>query len=78
MRQAPGSPAGWAALGNGWQAYADVLESLQAQAAAVLPELVPSARDLLVGAAEEISAGRVLAPEAALPVYLRDESAWRR
>lgn len=69
---------GWTGLGSGFAAYADVLAPLAARAARIVPDLVPSARDLLVAAAEEVAAGRGLEPEAALPVYLRDESAWRR
>ena len=70
--------SGWAAVGSGWAVYRDELASLLAAAERVVPELVPAARDLLVQGAEDVAAGRLLAPEAALPVYLRDESAWRR
>ncbi len=69
---------GWAGVGSGFAAYADVLAPLASRALRVVPDLVPSARDLLVAAAADVAAGRVLAPEEALPVYLRDESAWRR
>jgi len=69
---------GWTGVGSGFAAYADVLAPLAARAARVVPDLVPAARDLLVAAADDVAAGRLLAPEAALPVYLRDESAWRR
>src|SRR5690606_10371607 len=69
---------GFAALGDGFATYADALARVVERASRVVPNLVPSARDLLDAAAEEVSAGRFLEPEAALPVYLRDESAWRR
>lgn len=69
---------GWAGVGSGFAVYRDVLAPLAARAARVVPDLVPSARDLLVAAAEDVAAGRLLEPEEALPVYLRDESAWRR
>src|SRR5690606_25787948 len=69
---------GFAAVGDGFTAYGEALAPLVARASRVVAKLVPSARDLLVAAAEEVSAGRFLEPEAALPVYLRDESAWRR
>ncbi len=69
---------GWGGIGSGFAVYADVLAPLAARAARVVPGLLPAARDLLVAAADEIAAGRLLAPEAALPVYLRDESAWRK
>jgi tRNA threonylcarbamoyladenosine biosynthesis protein TsaB len=69
---------GWAAVGDGWEAYRDALEGLRARASRVVAALYPSARDVLVGAEQEVAAGRLLAPESALPVYLRDESAWRK
>ena len=69
---------GFSAVGDGFAAYRDALAPVIARASRVVAKLVPSARDLLVAAAEEVSAGRFLEPEAALPVYLRDESAWRR
>jgi tRNA threonylcarbamoyladenosine biosynthesis protein TsaB len=70
--------AGFTAVGDGFTAYADALAPLVTRASRVVAKLVPSAQDLLVAAAEQVSAGRFLEPEAALPVYLRDESAWRR
>jgi tRNA threonylcarbamoyladenosine biosynthesis protein TsaB len=77
---APGAVVGdgWTGVGSGFSAYADALAPLTARAARIVPSLVPSARDLLVAATEEVAAGRLLAPEEALPTYLRDESAWRR
>lgn len=71
-------PRGWSAVGDGWAAYCDELEHLQAAADEVLTKLVPTARDLLPQAAVEYAAGNTLAAHAALPVYLRNESAWRR
>lgn len=70
--------AGWAAVGDGWEKYRDLLAPALEGASRVVPDLLPSARDLLAGAEEEFAAGRVLRPEEALPVYLRDESAWRK
>ncbi len=69
---------GWFAAGTGWERFAEALEPLAARAAGAAAGLVPSARDLLPAAEAELAAGRVLAPEEALPVYLRSESAWRR
>src|SRR5690606_33362405 len=74
---APGAD-GWCAVGDGWEAYRDALAPVLAGASRAVPDLVPSARDLLVAGAAEVAAGRLLAPEAALPVYLRDERAWRK
>ncbi len=69
---------GWYAAGSGWERYAEALGPIAAGAAGVDAGLVPAARDLLPQAEAELAAGRVLAPEQALPVYLRSESAWRR
>ena len=71
-------PERWAAVGDGWEKYRDVLTPVLERASGVMHDLWPSARDLLPGAAEEYAAERWLTPERALPVYLRDEKAWRR
>src|SRR5690606_22444662 len=39
--------AGWTGVGSGFAAYADALAPLAARAARIVPNLVPSARDLL-------------------------------
>lgn len=70
--------ARWAAAGDAFARYGGALEAVAAGAAAVLADLAPAARDLLPLAEVELAAGRTLAPEQALPVYLRDASAWRR
>ncbi|HEX7080851.1 MAG TPA: tRNA (adenosine(37)-N6)-threonylcarbamoyltransferase complex dimerization subunit type 1 TsaB [Gammaproteobacteria bacterium] len=78
-KAAAGAPAArWSAVGDGWAAYADELAPVLAGSRRVAAELVPSARDVLVRAAADVARGRLLAPEAALPTYLRDEGAWRR
>ncbi len=74
----PPGADGWSAVGDGWEAYRDALAPVLAGASRAVPDLVPSARDLLVAGAADVAAGRLLAPEAALPVYLRDESAWHK
>jgi tRNA threonylcarbamoyladenosine biosynthesis protein TsaB len=68
----------WCAVGNGWRAYRDALAPLLGRAGRVAADLVPSARDLIPQAVADLEAGRILSPAAALPVYLRSESAWRR
>lgn len=68
----------WCAVGNGWEAYPDALRPLLDGADAVAAALLPSARDLIPQAVVDLAAGRTLSPAAALPVYLRNESAWRR
>jgi tRNA threonylcarbamoyladenosine biosynthesis protein TsaB len=69
---------GWAAVGDGWRAYAADLAPLRDAASAVLADLEPLARDLFALAAADVVAGRATPFERALPVYLRESSAWRR
>ena len=72
------SPGRWVAVGSGFGADAEALAAVTAHAVRVEPALTPLARDLLPTAAGIARQGGALAPEAALPVYLRDERAWRR
>jgi tRNA threonylcarbamoyladenosine biosynthesis protein TsaB len=74
---APGG-APWCAVGSGFSAHAGNLGHVLAAAARALPDLKPAAVDLLPQAARDLAAGRVAAPTAALPVYLREHTAWRR
>lgn len=73
----PPGAAPWVLAGSGCEAYPEALAALIGAAEQVLPQAVPAARDLLPLALIEIETGRTLAPAAALPVYLRDASAWR-
>ncbi len=68
----------WCAVGSGFAAHAEPLAAVARAAERVLPELVPSAEDLLPQAKRDLAAGRAAAPSAALPVYLREHTAWRR
>jgi len=72
----PGAP--YYAVGSGFAAHADALAQVARRAVRVLPALTPSAVDLLPQAKRDLAAGRVAAPAAALPVYLREHTAWRR
>ncbi len=72
------SGAGWCAVGSGLAAHAAELEETTRSAARLIPELVPSALDLFPQAARDLTAGRTTAASAALPVYLREHTAWRR
>ncbi|HEY3519220.1 MAG TPA: tRNA (adenosine(37)-N6)-threonylcarbamoyltransferase complex dimerization subunit type 1 TsaB [Gammaproteobacteria bacterium] len=74
---APGTSP-WCAVGNGFAAHADALAPLMHGAAKVLPGLLPSAAALLPRAKRDLAAGVVAQPSAALPVYLRENTAWRR
>jgi tRNA threonylcarbamoyladenosine biosynthesis protein TsaB len=73
------SPAGaYCAIGSGFAAHADALVGAAQGGARVLSALLPSAVDLLPQARRDLEAGRVAAAAAALPVYLREHTAWRR
>jgi tRNA threonylcarbamoyladenosine biosynthesis protein TsaB len=69
---------GWCAVGNGFAAHAAALAATARAAARVLPELVPAAEDLFPQARSDLAAGRGAAATAALPLYLREHTAWRR
>jgi tRNA threonylcarbamoyladenosine biosynthesis protein TsaB len=70
--------AGWVAVGGGFAAHAEALSGQNRAAARVLAALQPSAECLFPQAALDLAAGRVAAPRAALPVYLREQTAWKR
>lgn len=70
--------APWVAVGDGFAAHREALARVLAGAARVLADLEPSAEDLFPAAAEALAAGRVARPRDALPVYLREHTAWRR
>jgi tRNA threonylcarbamoyladenosine biosynthesis protein TsaB len=69
--------AGWAAVGDGFARYPELTAAATA-APRQLPALLPKAIDLLPRAVADLEAGRSVAPPEALPVYLRDRTAWRR
>lgn len=66
-------------LGTGWATYSEKLAALNV---AKLTECegiqFPSAQDMLVIAAEELSKGNAVAPEDAMPVYVRDTVTWKK
>jgi tRNA threonylcarbamoyladenosine biosynthesis protein TsaB len=68
----------WCGVGGGFAAHAAALAELARGAARVLPALLPSAVDLLPQAKRDLAGGRIAAAAAALPVYLREHTAWRR
>jgi tRNA threonylcarbamoyladenosine biosynthesis protein TsaB len=70
--------APWCGAGNAFAAHAAALAAVAGRAERLLPALEPSAAYLLPHAKRDLEAGRVTAPAAALPVYLREHTAWRR
>lgn len=77
---APLTGTGWAAVGSGFATPGPgkELAAPLAAAAQVLAALQPSAQDLFPQAVRELAAGRGVDAVAALPVYLREHTAWRR
>jgi tRNA threonylcarbamoyladenosine biosynthesis protein TsaB len=71
-----GSP--WTAVGDGFAAHREALAPMLAAAAGALPDLEPAAEDLFPAAGEALAAGQAARPRDALPVYLREHTAWRR
>jgi tRNA threonylcarbamoyladenosine biosynthesis protein TsaB len=76
-------PAGWSTatpVGRGFIAYADALRDAvptvtAAATAESLVHLLPHATDIALLAAPDVTAGRLISPEAATPIYLRDNVA---
>jgi tRNA threonylcarbamoyladenosine biosynthesis protein TsaB len=74
-------PAGthWTGAGSGWASYRGVLEQrLEMTPDAVLADQRVHALDVAVLGAAACRAGRLVSAEHALPVYLRDEVAWKK
>jgi len=59
------------AAGTGFAAYPELLQRLQGRLALTLAQLQPRAREIAVLAAQD-GMGAAVAPEEALPIYLRD------
>ncbi len=64
----------WHGVGDGWSAYAGELPALAVMDAQARPD----AQDLLTLAQAAWAEGQLITPQAALPVYLREEIAWRK
>lgn len=62
--------------GSGWGSYAEAL-GRQLPVAVIAAELPPDAEDVALLAAPGLRAGAAVAPELALPVYLRDD-VWKK
>jgi tRNA threonylcarbamoyladenosine biosynthesis protein TsaB len=74
---APPLPAGaWTGCGSGFGVHGAALERRYGgRLSAIMPEVFPHARDIARLAAREFEAGRAVAAERAVPVYLRDRVA---
>jgi tRNA threonylcarbamoyladenosine biosynthesis protein TsaB len=66
----------WIVVGTGWDAYRDAIaERLPAMPVFADGKRYPQARSVAILAAPQFAAGNGVAPEFALPVYLRDKVA---
>jgi tRNA threonylcarbamoyladenosine biosynthesis protein TsaB len=70
---------GWYGLGSGWAVYGERLsQHSDGRVVGYEPDLLCSAHDVALLAAEGFSRGQALAPEMALPVYLRNQVAQKK
>ena len=75
-QEAPALPAGsWTGCGSGFAAHRDALGRRYPGLSAIMPEVIPHARHVAALAAGDFAAGRAVAPERAVPLYLRDKVA---
>jgi tRNA threonylcarbamoyladenosine biosynthesis protein TsaB len=74
----PPAAVPWSAVGDGLAAHGAALASILSAADRALPELKPGAEDLFPSARRALGAGKAVGPRDALPVYLREHTAWRR
>jgi tRNA threonylcarbamoyladenosine biosynthesis protein TsaB len=73
-------PAEWSgtlvsAAGRGFAAYTELKENLQSALTNINEHILPGAGEIASLAVAEVRAGRLLPPEEAVPVYLRDDVA---
>jgi tRNA threonylcarbamoyladenosine biosynthesis protein TsaB len=73
----PEHPAGlsWVAAGRGLRVSPALAERCRVAGAALLPDLLPRASEVLALARPVVAAGRMLDPAQAIPVYVRDRVA---
>ena len=72
------SAASWSAVGDGFAAHRDGLAATLGAADRAISDLNPAAEDLFPSARRALAAGKAVGPREALPVYLREHTAWRR
>ena len=67
---------GWYGIGSGWATYqAELSAAVGEQLGGVMPGLFCSAHDVALLAVAAVESGQLVAAEAALPIYLRDNVA---
>jgi len=68
----------WCGAGSGWCYLADMPESVQASVTVSSELCYPTASTMLTLALRDFAEGKAVSPEQALPVYLRDDVAWKK
>jgi tRNA threonylcarbamoyladenosine biosynthesis protein TsaB len=66
------------AIGSGSRFHSDLPEALRARIASCLPDLLPSARDLVPLALDAVRRGDTQRAEEVQPLYVRDEVNWKK
>jgi tRNA threonylcarbamoyladenosine biosynthesis protein TsaB len=69
----------WAGAGSGWSVYKTaLLKSLGTELNHIYPDLITRADEIALLAATDYQQGKAVSAELALPVYLRNEVAWKK
>lgn len=66
------------AVGSGWRYLDDMSEHVRSVVSVSAEEYYPSAQDMLLLAEKDFALGKAVSAAQALPVYLRDEVAWKK
>ena len=70
------SDSDWVGAGNGWDQYTEqLLTGLKDRVKTWLPQCYPHAKDIITLAKDSVARRDVIAPQAAIPVYVRDDVA---
>lgn len=68
----------WTAVGPGFNYRQDMAEQTQQRLAELDKSVYPTAGAMVQLAIQDFDNGKVVAPELAMPVYLRDDSGWKK
>jgi tRNA threonylcarbamoyladenosine biosynthesis protein TsaB len=73
LAQSPVAIGSWIGAGTGFAAYPEIARRAALKPAQIADRLLPRAEEIARIALREFAAGRAMQPEAAIPVYLRDQ-----
>ncbi|MFY0676160.1 MAG: tRNA (adenosine(37)-N6)-threonylcarbamoyltransferase complex dimerization subunit type 1 TsaB [Neptuniibacter sp.] len=71
-------PNNYFAVGSGWRYLDDMSEQVRSAVTLAEDTYYPSAQDMLILAERDFKQGKAVPAEQAIPVYLRDEIAWKK